>query len=285
MAARGRAPRGRLLPPHRLERPAHPVADPLREGRVRAIGRGDRRLLLPVRRRVRGRVARRGVPDRAGRTAHGALARGRPPRGRADRPGRGAVMADLPARGAARGPRRRRPRWRRERPVPGPLQDRAGPGAEPAPPVLQPRGAVRAARRRPARRRRRRMAGDPRRHGRGGHRRRGPVRDRGDAVRPSPRGRRRHDRRRDAGGAGPATTADPAAPARPRDRLLRGGRGRRLELARAVPRAGAPDPGHHRPRAVLGGTDARAADRGQAVGPLRPHPVHDRLGRRDRASC
>ncbi len=89
-----------------------------------------------------------------------------------------ALMARLPARSAARGPGRRRPRRRRERPVPGPVQDRARSGAEPAPPVLQPRGPDRAAGRRSARRGRCRVAGDPRRDRRGCHRRRDPVRDR-----------------------------------------------------------------------------------------------------------
>ena len=64
-----------------------PVADPLREGRVRPVGRGDRRLLLPLRGRLRGRVARRRASDRARRPAHGAVARGRAPRRRAHRPG------------------------------------------------------------------------------------------------------------------------------------------------------------------------------------------------------
>ena len=110
------------------------------------------------------------------------------------------------------------------------------------------------------------MAGDPRRDGGRGHRRRDPVRDRRDAVGPhqaTPPRTPTAGRGRPAGaGACPRT-----APARHRDRLLRGVRDRRLELARPVPRAGAPDPGHDRPRAVLGRATlgrlaaARLADR------------------------
>ena len=94
------------------------------------------------------------------------------------------------------------------------------------------------------------------------------------AVVEMPDGRTRPDRRALDGGRasspGAPTVGDAARPAGRGDWLLRGRRGRGLELARPVPRAGTAEHGHDGPRPVLGRLDARSPHRRTN---RRPHSI------------
>ncbi len=197
----------------------------------------------------------------------------------------GAPIVGDPARGRDPGrARRRSDRRRGQRPDPRPLPDRPRASAQPAAPVLQPRGARGTAGGRSPRGVRGRVGVDPRRVRRRRAGRGGGVRHDPHAIGTAGARRRGHrdgDRGRCACvDLGRPTARDAAPTARHRDRLLRRVRGRRLELARPVPRARAPDDRDDRAVALLGGPHARTTRLREDRGPVRPRHVRDRRSAR-----
>ena len=268
-ADRGRrCPRLRRAAPRRLERPARPLADPLDRART-----STRRMPASASSSSSTRVAYVGgsiggglLTERIGRRV--VLAAGhRPHRARSS-----AGMATVPTWGLflrARDPvraRHGRHRRRDQRPRPRPLPRQSRPRA-------QPRSTCSSA-----------WARSPRRWWSGGssrpgvawqtviigtaacrHPDRDPVRAHGPAVGPP-----RSDA---ASGRRPDRAVAAAHRARGRDRLLRRIRGRRLELARPLPRDRVDRAGDVGAGAVLGLPRARAHRDGDARRPVRPRPA------------